>query len=168
MFSHPPEIQVIRSTTSSVSTKFKDKMENIQRDLEELIQKFQVLFNNEDIEQWEWEWDRKKNNDWQILKFAHHLQVHIQRRAEAEAEAEAEGEAEADEFFPLIVPTRGEAIEALHALFEDTEEEDNEEEDTEEEGMETFREKVFHLPWNHSRIRRFISLGYERARSRTL
>ena len=132
-------------------------MENIQRDLEELIQKFQVLFNNEDIEQWEWEWDRKKHNDWQILKFAHHLQVLIQRRAEAEAEG--------DEFSHLIVPTRGEAIEALHALFEDTEEEDNE-----EEGMETwtFKEKVFHLPWNHSRIRRFISLGYERARSRTL
>ena len=132
-------------------------MENIQRDLEELIQKFQVLFNNEDIEQWEWEWDRKKHNDWQILKFAHHLQVLIQRRAEAEAEG--------DEFSHLIVPTRGEAIEALHALFEDTEEEDNE-----EEGMETwtFKEKVFHLPWNHSRIRRFISLGNERARSRTL
>ena len=155
---------MIRSTTSSVSTKFKDKMENIQSDLGELIQKFQVLFNNEDIEQWEWEWDRKKHNDWQILKFAHHLQVHIQRRAEAEAEAEG------DEFshLPLILPIKGEVIVALHALFEDTEEEDNEEEDTEEGDMKTFKEKVFPLPWNHSRIRRFISLGYERARSRTL
>ena len=152
---------MIRSTTSSVSTKFKDKMENIQRDLGELIQKFQVLFNNEDIEQWEWEWDRKKHNDWQILKFAHHLQVHIQRRAEAEAEAEG------DEFssLPLILPIRGEVIVALHALFEGTEEEDTEEEDME---IRTFKEKVFRLPYNHSRIRRFISLGYERARSRTL
>ena len=152
-----PEIQVIRSTTSSVSTKFKDKMENIQRDLGELIQEFQVLFNSTDVEQQEW--DRKKHNDWQILKFALHLQVHIQRQR-----------AEGDEFSHLIVPIRGEAIEALHALFEDTEEEDTEEEDMEEEGMETgtFKEKVFHLPLKHSWIHRFILLGHDRVRSRSL
>ena len=102
-------------------------MENIQRDLGELIQKFQVLFNNEDIEQWEWEWDRKKHNDWQILKFAHHLQVHIQRQRDVDEDVDVD---EGDEFSHLIVPTRGEVIVALHALFEDTEEEDNEEEDT--------------------------------------
>ena len=136
-------------------------MENIQRDLGELIQEFQVLFNSLFFLFEQQECDRKKHNDWQIMTFALHLQVLVQRQR-----------AEGDEFSPLIVPIRGEAIKALYALFQgkDYEESDIEVEDMEEEKMEnrTLEGRVFHLPYNHSRIRRFILLGNERVRSRTL
>ena len=143
---------------------FNDKMEDIKRDLGELIQEFKVFLDNKDIMQQGY--DKKLHNDYHLMSFAIYLQLLIQRVG-----AEGAG----DEFY-LSAEIPGEVVEAIQALFQKTDAQEQDQGEVgdpeEDEGIADMDveilEGTFDVKIRLNFICQFTKLGLERIRSRSL
>merc|ERR1712227_401642 len=139
-------------------------MEDIKRDLGELIQEFKVLLDNKDIMQQGY--IKKLHIDCHIMTFAMYLQLLIQRVG-----AEGAG----DEFY-LSATITGEVVEAIQALFQKTDAQEQDQGEVgdpeEDEGIADMNveilEGTFDVKIGLNFICQFTKLGLERIRSRRL
>ena len=155
------QIHYFKCIVQAYTTDFKDKMEDIKRDLGELIKEFKVFFSNKDIMQHGY--DKKLHNDWHIMTFALYLQLLLK------------GAHGGDEVYQLLVTVPGEAVEAIQALFQRTDAQDQDMEIEDPEGDEGIAdvdvellEGAFSIKLDLNWMCQFTKLGLERIRSRRL